>query len=87
MTGAADGNDAVLAADERVALIAAHERRVEALRDSAQYRVGELVIASARSPRRLVRLPVDLWRLRKELLAKNLVAPLAPTSTGPAARS
>ena len=83
MTGAADGNDAVLAADERVALIAAHERRVEALRDSAQYRVGELVIASARSPRRLVRLPVDLWRLRKELLAKNLVAPLEPATTAP----
>ena len=83
MTGAADGNDAVLAADERVALIAAHERRVEALRDSAQYRVGELVIASARSPRRLVRLPVDLWRLRKELLAKNLVAPLESATTPP----
>ena len=57
MTGAADGTDAPLAADERAALIAAHERRVEALRNSAQYRVGELVIAGVRSPRRLVRLP------------------------------
>lgn len=84
MTGAADGNDAALAADERAALIAAHERRVDALRNSAQYRVGELVIASARSPRRLVRLPVDLWRLRKELLAKNRIAPLTPVAMEPA---
>ena len=84
MTGADDGNDAALAADERAALIAAHERRVDALRNSAQYRVGELVIASARSPRRLVRLPVDLWRLRKELLAENLIAPLAPVTGEPA---
>ena len=76
MTGAADGSDPTLAADERAALIAAHERRVDALRNSAQYRVGELVIASARSPRRLVRLPLDLWRLRKELLATHRVAPL-----------
>ncbi len=84
MTGADDGNDPALAADERAALIAAHERRVDALRNSAQYRVGELVIASARSPRRLVRLPVDLWRLRKELLAENLIAPLAPVTPEPA---
>ena len=84
MTGADDGNDAALASDERAALIAAHERRVDALRNSAQYRVGELVIASARSPRRLVRLPVDLWRLRKELLAENLIAPLAPVTGEPA---
>ncbi len=69
MTGADDAGGP-LSADERAALIAAHERRVEALRNSAQYRVGELVIAGARSPRRLVRLPVDLWRLRKELLAR-----------------
>ena len=68
-----------LATDERVALIAAHERRVDALRNSAQYRVGELVIAAARSPRRLVRLPLDAWRLRKEMLARHgVVAPPAP---------
>ena len=83
MTGAADGNDAAARRRRAGALIAAHERRVEALRNSAQYRVGELVIASARSPRRLVRLPVDLWRLRKELLATNLVAPLASATTAP----
>jgi Glycosyl transferases group 1/DUF based on E. rectale Gene description (DUF3880)/Glycosyltransferase like family 2 len=85
MTDSADGN-LPLAAEERAALIAAHERRVEALRNSAQYRVGELVIASARSPRRLVRLPRDLWRLRKELLTKHHIAPLL-TATAPAARS
>jgi spore maturation protein CgeB len=85
MTDSADG-DLPLAAEERAALIAAHERRVEALRNSAQYRVGELVIASARSPRRLVRLPRDLWRLRKELLAHHQIAPLL-TVTAPAARS
>jgi Glycosyl transferases group 1/DUF based on E. rectale Gene description (DUF3880) len=83
MTGPGDGSDASLAADERAALIAAHERRVEALRNSAQYRVGELVIASARSPRRLVRLPVDLWRLRKQLLAQHRVDPLPPTDIRP----
>jgi hypothetical protein len=85
MTDSADGG-APLAAEERAALIAAHERRVEALRNSAQYRVGELVIASARSPRRLVRLPRDLWRLRKELLAQHQIAPLL-TVTAPTARS
>jgi hypothetical protein len=71
MTGAADGTGEPLTADERGALIAAYERRVEAVRNSAQYRVGELVIAGFRTPRRLVRLPVDLWRLRKELLGKH----------------
>ena len=41
--------------------------------------VGELVIAAARSPRRLVRLPLDAWRLRKELLTRHgVVAPPAP---------
>jgi hypothetical protein len=84
MTDSADGN-LPLAAEERAALIAAHERRVEALRNSAQYRVGELVIAGARSPRRLVRLPIDLWRLRKELLAQHRVEPVL-TPTAPAAR-
>ena len=84
MTGRPTATTPPLAADERAALIAAHERRVEALRNSAQYRVGELVIASARSPRRLVRLPVDLWRLRKELLARYRVAPLAPATIGAA---
>jgi hypothetical protein len=84
MTGAADGGDAPLGADERATLIAAHERRVQALRSSAQYRVGDLIIASARSPRRLVRLPLDLWRLRKELLATHRVAPLASAGVRPA---
>ena len=37
MTGAADGGDAPFAADERAALIAAHERRVDALRSSYDY--------------------------------------------------
>ena len=55
----ADDAGGPLSADERASLIAAHERRVDAMRNSAQYRVGELVIAAARSPRRLVRLPVD----------------------------
>ena len=85
MTGAADGSDRPLAAGERAALVAAHERRVDALRNSPQYRVGELVIASARSPRRFVRLPVDLWRLRKELVARNRGA-LTSSQSGPARR-
>ncbi|HET9665902.1 MAG TPA: glycosyltransferase, partial [Desertimonas sp.] len=52
--------------------------------NSAQYRVGELVISGVRSPRRLVRLPRDLWRLRKELLATHRVAPLAAATDRPA---
>ena len=84
MTEAADG-DRPLADEERAALIAAHERRVEALRNSAQYRVGELIIAGSRSPRRLIRLPLDLWRLRTELLAQHRIAPHL-TATAPAAR-
>ncbi len=84
-----DGDDASSAApvesslssDERLALIAAHERRVDALRNSAQYRVGDLVIAAARSPRRLLRLPLDAWRLRKELLERHrVVAPPEPVA-------
>lgn len=73
-----------LAADERAALIAAHGRRVAAMRNSAQYRVGDLVITAARSPRRLFRLPADLWRLRKELVASHRVEPPAPRDGRPA---
>ena len=50
-----------LAGDERSALIAAHERRVEAVRDSAQFRVGALVIAAARSPRASGPIDERLW--------------------------
>ena len=84
MTRAAEGRDAPLPADERAALIAAHEHRVEVLRNSAQYRVGELVVASVRTPRRLIRLPLDLWRLRKELLAAHRIAQRSPAATHPA---
>lgn len=83
MSSPTDGR-ASLSSDERAALIAAHARRVESLRNSAQYRVGELVIAAARSPRRLARLPVDLWRLRKELLATHRITPPPPSSHPPA---
>jgi hypothetical protein len=72
-----------LDAEERTSLIAAHEGRVDALRNSPQYRVGELVIAAARSPRRLFRLPVDAWRLRKELLARHTVTPPPPRPERP----
>ena len=85
MTGAGDGSDRPLAAGERAALIAAQERRVAALRNSPQYRLGELVIASATSPRRLIRLPVDLWRLRKELMTRSRVGPTTVLS-GPGPR-
>lgn len=47
------------------------------MRNSAQYRVGDLVITAVGSPRRLIRLPSDLWRLRKELLAGQRVVPPA----------
>ena len=77
-----DGKRA-LDAEERTSLIAAHEGRVDALRNSPQYRVGELVIAAARSPRRLFRLPVDAWRLRKELLARHTVTPPPPRAERP----
>jgi glycosyl transferase family 1/uncharacterized protein DUF3880 len=84
VTGPADERDSTLGADERAALIAAHERRVEALRNSAQYRVGELVIAGFRSPRRLLRLPRDLWRLRKSLLSEHRVDSRSPSRHQPA---
>jgi hypothetical protein len=77
-----DGGAPSLPADERAALIAAHERQVEALRNSPQYRVGELVIAGFRSPARMLRLPGELWRLRKRLVAENrAAAPLPSAST------
>jgi hypothetical protein len=76
-----DGGTPSLPADERTALIAAHERQVEALRNSPQYRVGELVIAAFRSPARMLRLPAELWRLRKALLAENRAAPPLQAAT------
>jgi Glycosyl transferases group 1/DUF based on E. rectale Gene description (DUF3880)/Glycosyl transferase family 2 len=84
MTRAAEGSDAPLTADERAALIAAHEHRVAVLRNSAQYRVGDLVVASVRTPRRLIRLPLDLWRLRKELLAAHRIAHRSSADAHPA---
>lgn len=76
--------DGTFTAEERTALIDAHERRVQAMRDSAQYRVGELIIAAARSPRKLFRLPIDAWRLRKELLRRHVVGPPATRVEQPA---
>lgn len=71
-------------ADERAALIAAQERRVDAVRNSAQYRVGDLVIGALRSPRRLLRLPLHLWRLRQELVVRHAVVAPAQRVENPA---
>jgi spore maturation protein CgeB len=47
---------------------ALHERRLRQVRESITYRVGDEIVRSARSPRRLLRLPLvlrDLYRSRR----------------------
>lgn len=48
---------------ERDARIAALEKRVKALESSTSYRIGGTFVRAAKSPRGLIRLPVDLWRI------------------------
>lgn len=73
-----------LPTDEREALLAAFDRRLDDVRQSAQYRVGDLLISSLRSPRRLLRLPVDGWRLARELRAARQPRPLPTPCADPA---
>lgn len=55
-----------LGADERRSLIEAHERQLEMVRNSVQYRIGQMVMDAVQSPSAALRLPVRLWRLRTE---------------------
>jgi spore maturation protein CgeB len=60
---------APLDGDERSALIAAHQRQLQLLRESPQYRLGHLLFASMRSVRVALRLPAELWRLGRDVRA------------------
>jgi len=75
----ADAEKAWAAAEAAHERAQAAERKVKDLRASVTYRTGRAVRDALSSPRAFLRLPVTLWRLRRERRAAKPV----PTAAGP----